>query len=145
MTLDIATPGRQPGHSSEEATAAEMKFAGHYLNLFGMFLLVVGVVSNLKSSGAGTGLLETLLGVALGLVLLGAGEYSASRGDGRYSHPLLTGGFCLLFLAICSAHFRHSLIGLEALFGWLLLVVIASNASVFRHDSKLIGNVMLTV
>ena len=50
MTLDIATPGRQPGHSSEQATAAEMKFAGHYLNLFGMFLLVVGVVSNLKSS-----------------------------------------------------------------------------------------------
>ena len=145
MTLDLAASGRQPGHSSEQATAAEMKFAGHYLNLVGMFLLVLGVVSNLKSAGTSDGVLETALGVALGLVLLGAGEYSVHRGEGRYSHPLLTGGFCLLFLTVCSAHFRHGLISLEALFGWLLLVVIGSNASVFRHNSKLIGNVMLTI
>jgi predicted membrane protein DUF2339 len=129
----------------EQATVAEMKFAGHYLNFFGMFLLVVGIVSYFKSTGASNGLLETMLGAALGLVLLGAGEYFFGQGYSNYSHPLLTGGFCLLFFAVCSGHFRHGLMGQEAMFGWLLLVVVASNASVFRHDSKLIGNVMLTV
>jgi hypothetical protein len=145
MTLEITDPGLHPGDSYERASLAEMKFAGHYLNFFGMFLLVVGVVSYFKSSGASNGLLETALGAALGLVLVGAGEYFSSNGHTRYSHPLILGGFCLLFFAACSGHFRHSLMSQEALFAWLLLVVVGSNASVFRHDSKLIGNVMLTV
>ena len=132
-------------HRSERASRAEMLFAGHYLNIFGILLLVTGLASYLKSSGASSGMLESMLGGALGVVLLIIGEYFYRKGLKQYSHPVLTGGFCLLFFTACSAHFRHELMGQETLFALLLPLVICSNASVFRYDSKMIGNVMLVV
>jgi uncharacterized membrane protein len=141
----VSNPGR------ERASSAEMKFAGHYLNLAGILLLLIGLVSYLKSadptgvSSLPTGVLESLLGAGLGLVLLIAGEYLFRKGLQQFSHPLLTAGFCLLFFVSSSAHFRHQLLDESSLFILLLALVISSNASVFRYDSKLIGNVMSVV
>lgn len=151
MTLDLINevddtePKLSTIHKSERASKAEMLFAGHYLNIFGILLLLTGLVSYFKSSGASSGLLESMLGGALGVVLLVIGEYFFRNGLKQYSHPVLTGGFCLLFFTACSAHFRHDLMGQETLFALLLPLVVCSNASVFRYDSRMIGNVMLVV
>lgn len=129
----------------DRASRVEMAFAGHYLNLGGLLLLLSGLVSYLKSSGASNGAVESGLGAALGLVLLLAGELLYRKGLEQYSHPLLTGGFCLLFFSACASHFLFNLVGQGTLFGLLTMVVVCSNASVFRYNSKLIGNVMLVV
>lgn len=129
----------------DRASRAEMLFAGHYLNLAGLLLLLTGLVSFIKSSGASSGVVESMLATTLGVVLLLAGEVFFRRGLTQYSHPLLTGGFCLLFFNACAAHFLFSLIGQGTLFALLVTIVVGSNASVFRYDSKLIGNVMLAV
>jgi Predicted membrane protein (DUF2339) len=150
-SLDTSTPEFSSNHRGERASDGEMRFAGHYLNLAGILLLLTGLVSYLKSaapSGGSTlpaGILESLLGAGLGLVLLIAGEYLYRKGLQQFSHPLLTAGFCLLFFVACSAHFRHQLLDESSLFILLLAFVVASNASVFRYDSKLIGNVMSVV
>jgi hypothetical protein len=150
-SLDSPQPKFVPNPGRERASTAEMKFAGHYLNLAGILLLLVGLVSYLKSaspsggSSLPAGVLESFLGAGLGLVLLVAGEYLFRKGLQQFSHPLLTAGFCLLFFVSCSAHFRHQLLDESSLFIFLLALVVASNASVFRYDSKLIGNVMSVV
>lgn len=148
---DDAMKTARPIKADERASRAEMKFAGYYLNLGGVLLLLVGLVSYLKSAAPGgfsamaSGTLETLLGAGLGLVLLVAGELFHQKKNGSFGHPISTAGFCLLFFVICSAHFRHNLIGGAALFMLLLPLVFASNASVFRYDSKLLGNAMSVV
>jgi hypothetical protein len=121
-----------------------MLFAGQYLNLFGVILLLTGLASYLKSTDIATGVIQTLLGGALGLVFLVAGEVLHRRGQ-QFSQPLVMGGYVLLFFVVCSAHFRYGLIGQASLFLCLLPLVIGSVISVFRYDSKLIGNAMLVV
>lgn len=141
MTIETAL-------KTERASTAEMKFAGHYLNLAGILLVLVGLSSYLKStetaSGA-SGIVESALAAGLGIALLLAGENFFRKSMEQFAHPLLTGGFCLLFFAVTSAHFRYGLIGQITLFALLLVLVVGSNASVFRYDSKLLGNVMLVV
>ena len=43
----------RPIRADERASRAEMKFAGYYLNLGGVLLLLVGLVSYLKSAAPG--------------------------------------------------------------------------------------------
>mgnify|MGYP000501190060 CR=1 FL=1 len=79
---DDAMTTARPVKADERASRAEMKFAGYYLNLGGVLLLLVGLVSYLKTASPGgfsaisSGTVETLLGAGLGLVLLVAGEVS---------------------------------------------------------------------
>lgn len=131
--------------NAERASRAEMLFAGHYLNLFGVLLLLTGLTSYLKSAvGASTGLPQTLLGGALGVFLLIAGELFYRKGQ-QFFQPLVMGGYTLLFLVASAAHFRYELTSQTGLFLTLLPLVVGSVASAFRYDSKLIGNAMLVV
>ena len=131
--------------SSENASGFEMTFGGHYLNIGGVLLLLAGLVSFLKSASPSGSVPASALAFGLGLALLMAGENYFRKGLQQFSHPLLTGGFSLLFLSVCVAHFRDHLIGQGMLFALLVPIVILSNVSVFRYNSKLIGHAMLVL
>lgn len=130
---------------SEQASSAEFQFAGNYLNLFGILLLITGLGNYIRSAGAPFGLLEVLLSGGLGTTLLAGGAYMYSRGLAQYSKPLLAAGLCLNFFSLCSAHFRHHFLSQSALFLGLLLLVVVANLAAFKLDAKIIGSAMLLV
>lgn len=131
--------------NTERASQAELQFAGNYLNLLGLLLLLIGLGSYIRSAGAPFGLLEVLLSGGLGTVLLVGGAYLYTCGLTQYSKPLLAAGLCLDFFSLCSAHFRHQFISQGALFLGLLCLVVIANLAAFKLDAKIIGTAMLIV
>lgn len=127
----------------ERASQAELLFAGHYLNIFGIVLLMLGLASYIRNSGAPFGLLEVLLPGGLGLALLAAGANFYLKGMKEFAQPMLAAGLCLDFFAVCSAHFRHHMISQGVLFGCMLMLVVIANIAAFRLNAKIIGTAML--
>lgn len=129
----------------EIASQAELLFAGHYLNLFGVLLLILGLGSYIRTSGAPFGLLEVLISGGLGLALLAAGANFTRTGLVGFAQPLVAAGLCLDFFAVCSAHFRHHLINQATLFIALLVLVVVAFFTALKLNAKLIGIAMLAV
>ena len=140
-------PRRLPVYGySEKASAAEMTFAGHYLNLLGILLITLGGLASLHVSGrVSGGALPSLLGLLLGGGLLVSGHRLHRRGERAYAEPLLAGGGSILLLSVVGAHFHYHVLGLPAMAAALFALLGWSGWAVLAYDSRLIGNGTLAV
>lgn len=140
-------PGRVPPawrRLSEGLTGLEVKFAGVYLNLVGVFCLLVGFILFFRFISAELrGLFQVGIGTAIGLALVVFGDYYHRHRTSGLSQPLLAGGFSILFFTICAGHFFYNLFNQAVLFALILAWVIWTGYSIFKYDSKLIGNLVL--
>lgn len=145
--VSLPSPDAKTAYS-EMASAAEMQFAGHYLNLVGLAMLGVGILSYLKVSGVTAratsgGFLQCLLGLSVGLFLSWAGDRLHRQGQRTYAHPLLAGGIAILTVTIATAYFYFHLIPLPVLALACFAIVSWSGLAAMRYDSAPIGICML--
>lgn len=145
--IALPSPDRPVGYT-EKASQAEMLFAGHYLNLAGLALLSVGLLSYLKVSGltaraTSGGALQCVLGLAVGLFLSWAGDRLYGQGQRAYALPLLTCGIGILGITTATAHFIFHLLPMWALVLVSFAIVSWSGLAAIRYDSPMIGGCML--
>lgn len=141
----ITTLPAQPVYS-EKASRAEMEVGGYYLNVAGIIFLVIGLVFFLKMKVLGlfsAGVLQVLAGAAAGAGLIVLGDRAFRTNMQKYGHPLIAGGFSILFITVCAAYFHYHLLAQGLFFVFITALVAGSGISVFRYDSKLIGNLTL--
>jgi hypothetical protein len=147
LAIEPAAPAGEPRKTyTEKASRVEMEFAGTYLNLIGIIFLIVGIVIYLSMQLYNTltsGIGQSITGVALGLLLVFVGHYLYQKNMQKFAHPLIGGGFCIIFFALCASYFHYHLIKEWMLFLAIFITVAWSGISIFKYDSKLIGNGML--
>lgn len=130
--------------STQTASRAEMRFAGHYLNWAGIALLLVGMLSLLRTTGwTDSGWLQCALGMGLGVFLSWAGDRAHRQGLTSYAHPMLAAGSSLMLLTLGAARAYFHLIptpfamlGTFALVSW-------SGVAALRYRSPWLGAYLL--
>lgn len=145
--VDLPSLDAKPAYT-EKASHAEMTFAGHYLNLAGLVLLTMGMLSYLRVSGiteAATsgGLLQSCLGAGLGLFLSWSGDRLHRQGQRSYALPLLATGIAILTVTISASHFYFHLLPISGLAVAQFAIVSWAGLAAIRYDSPLIGGCML--
>lgn len=145
--VSLPSPDFSPGYT-EKASATEMLFAGHYLNLAGLGLLSVGLLSYLRVSGltaraTSSGILPCLVGLAVGLLLSWAGDRLFRQGQRTYALPLLTCGIAILGLTAATASLVFHLLPMPALAIASFAIVSWSGLAAIRYDSPAMGACML--
>ncbi|MDQ7822330.1 MAG: DUF2339 domain-containing protein [Candidatus Eremiobacteraeota bacterium] len=128
---------------TEKASRMEMEFAGTWLNFTGIIFLIIGIITYLTITLRSAGLLQAIGGIGLGLLLVFIGHYLYQKNMQKFAHPLIGGGFCILFFTVCASYFYYHIIGSYVLFCSIFAIVAWSGISIFKYDSKLIGNGML--
>ncbi|MYA62191.1 MAG: DUF2339 domain-containing protein [Dehalococcoidia bacterium] len=81
---------------------------------------------------------RVILGAAVGLALLGGGEY-AQRRVPRWAQPVTAGGTAILYLSIYAAFGLYDLIPPDAAFALLAVVVAVASLLALRYESMVIG------
>lgn len=115
----------------------EWLLGGNWLARIGSFALVIGVGFFLKLAFDNNWIGETgrvALGFALGLALLGAGEYTQRRYP-IWSQPITGGGIAILYLAIFAAFAFYGLILPLLALGLALLVTATAAGLALRYES----------
>jgi uncharacterized membrane protein len=115
----------------------EWLLGGNWLARIGSFALVIGVGFFLKLAFDSNWIGETgrvALGFALGLALLGAGEYWQRRYP-IWSQPITGGGIAILYLAIFAAFSFYGLIPPLLALGLALLVTVTAAGLALRYES----------
>lgn len=141
----------KPRPYSEKASSFEMELAGNWLNLAGIILVTVGFIFCLRQALESTqsmhrGLLEVLLGGALGAFLILQGDRLHWKKMGNLGQSLVGGGFCILFLTVSAAYFYYHLIGSALILSLLIFAIVtASGITMFRYDSKIIAGITLFI
>ncbi|MCL5037064.1 MAG: DUF2339 domain-containing protein [Chloroflexi bacterium] len=129
---------------SRKLTKFEVEFAGIYLNILGIILLLVGFVLFFRYiAPALQGLFQVGIGGVIGLVLLVLGDNFYRRDKNLYAQAFMAGGFAMLFFSICAGFFFYNLFNQVILFGLILAWVITAGLSIFRYNSKFIALLVL--
>ena len=130
---------------TEKASKIEMEFAGTWLNFTGIIFLIIGIIFYLTTALKEThyGIAQTISGISLGLLLVFIGHYLYQKNMQKFAHPLIAGGFCINFFTLCASYFHYQIIPLWVLSITVFITIAWSGISIFKYDSKLIGNGML--
>ncbi|MHC9539554.1 MAG: DUF2339 domain-containing protein [Vulcanimicrobiota bacterium] len=130
---------------TEKASKIEMEFAGTWLNFTGILFLIIGIIFYLTTTLKDThyGIAQTISGISLGLLLVFIGHYLYQKNMQKFAHPLIAGGFCITFFTLCASYFHYHIINQWMLFFTIFITIAWSGISIFKYDSKLIGNGML--
>lgn len=130
--------------SSQAASPAEMRFAGHYLNWAGIALVVVGMLSFLRTTGfTDSGWLQCSLGLLLGIFLSWAGDRAHRQGLTSYAHPMLASGSSLLLLTLGAARAYFHLIPTAVMVLGTFALVAWSGVAAVRYRSPWLGGYLL--
>ncbi|MBN9419493.1 MAG: DUF2339 domain-containing protein [Candidatus Eremiobacteraeota bacterium] len=125
--------------STQTASRAEMRFAGHYLNWAGIALLLVGMLSLLRTTGwTDSRPLQCLGAAVLGCFLSWAGDRAHRQGLTAYAHPMLAAGSTLLLLTLGAAPLA---VAAKAI-GTFVLVIWTGFAAI-RYRSPWLGGYLL--
>jgi len=130
---------------TEKASKMEMEFAGTWLNFAGIIFLIIGIIIYLTIAlkDVTYGITQTISGISLGLLLVLTGHYLFQKNMQKFAHPLIGGGFCITFFTLCAAYFHYHIMPQLLFFITIFITIAWSGISIFKYDSKLIGNGML--
>lgn len=109
----------------------------NWFAIIGAIALALGAAFFLRLAFENNWIGETgrvLMGLVGGLILLGAGEYTARRIP-RWSQPVTGGGISILYLSIYAAFGFYQLISPIAALAFLLLVVAIAGLLAIRYES----------
>ena len=113
----------------------------NWFAIIGAVALTIGVGFFLKLAFDNDWIGETgriVLGIAAGLTLLGAGEYTERRYP-RWAQPVTAGGITVLYLSIYAGFALYDLTGGLLTFSFLTLVVLLSALLALRYESLVIA------
>ena len=137
MTAGVEDTPPNEGRPAMQDWDWEQIIGGNWLARVGVLAVIIGVAFFLKLAfdndwigPAG----RVALGIAGGLVMLGAGEFWHKRYPG-YAQALSGGGIGLLYLATFAASAIYGLVGLYPAVAFLLLVSAASAVLALRYES----------
>ena len=119
----------------------EQTLGRNWFAIVGALAVVLGIGFFLKLAFDNNWINDTgrvILGVAVGLALLGGGEY-AQRRVPRWAQPVTAGGAAILYLSIYAAFGLYDLIPLDAAFALLAVVVAVASMLALRCESIVIG------
>lgn len=130
--------------STQAASRAEMRFAGLYLNWAGIALLLLGMLSLLRTTGwTDSGWLQCALGALLGVFLSWAGDRAHRQGLASYAHPMLAAGSSLLLLTLGAARAYFHLIPTPVAMLGTFALVCWSGVAALRYRSPWLGAYLL--
>ena len=119
----------------------EQVLGRNWFAIIGALALVLGLGFFLKLSFDNNWIGDTeriLLGIAVGMALLGAGEYARRRVP-FWSQAVTAGGAAILYLSIYAAFALYQLIRPDAAFLFLAVVVGMAGLLAIRYESIVIG------
>ena len=119
----------------------EQTLGRNWFAIVGALAVVLGIGFFLKLAFDNNWINDTgrvILGVAVGLALLGGGEY-AQRRVPRWAQPVTAGGAAILYLSIYAAFGLYELIPPDAAFALLAVVVAVASLLALRYESIVIG------
>ena len=119
----------------------EQTLGRNWFAIVGALAVVLGIGFFLKLAFDNNWINDTgrvALGVAVGLALLGGGEY-AQRRVPRWAQPVTAGGAAILYLSIYAAFGLYELIPPDAAFALLAVVVAVASLLALRYESMVIG------
>ncbi len=148
-------PAETPAHPRQVADTGELRLpfrdmpsvdwervlGRNWLAIIGALALAVGIGFFLKLSFDNNWIGDTgriLLGLGVGAVLVGLGEYT-SRRTPIWSQAVTAGGTATLYLSIYAAYALYELVRPELAFLALGGVVALAGALAIRYDSRVIG------
>jgi uncharacterized membrane protein len=138
-----AGPGSPP-ESTVLQTASwnwEWLVGGNWLARIGILAVIIGVGFFLKLAFDNEWIGETgrvVLGLAIGLGLLGAGEFW-QRKYPIWSQPVTGGGIAILYLSVFAAFSLYELIPAWAALGFSMLVTLAAAGLAVRYEARSIA------
>ena len=119
----------------------EQTLGRNWFAIVGALAVVLGIGFFLKLAFDNDWINDTgrvILGAAVGLALLGGGEY-AQRRVPRWAQPVTAGGAAILYLSIYAAFGLYELIPPDAAFALLAVVVAVASLLALRYESIVIG------
>ncbi len=119
----------------------EQTLGRNWFAIVGALAVVLGIGFFLKLAFDNNWINDTgrvALGVAVGLALLGGGEY-AQRRVPRWAQPVTAGGAAILYLSIYAAFGLYDLIPPDVAFALLAVVVAVASLLALRYESMVIG------
>ena len=119
----------------------EWLLGGNWLGRVGIVTLIIGVGFFLKLAFDNNWIGETgrvVLGVALGLALLGGGEYWRSKYP-VWAQTLTGGGIAALYLSIFAAFALYDLLPALVALGFFFLVTITASGLALRYEARAIA------
>ncbi len=119
----------------------EQTLGRNWFAIVGALAVVLGIGFFLKLAFDNNWINDTgrvALGVAVGLALLGGGEY-AQRRVPRWAQPVTAGGAAILYLSIYAAFGLYELIPPDVAFALLAVVVAVASLLALRYESMIIG------
>ena len=139
-----AEQGGPPSQSTKLQAASwnwEWLVGGNWLARVGILAVVIGIGFFLKLAFDNDWIGETgrvVLGLAIGLGLLGAGEFWRRKYP-VWSQPVTGGGIAVLYLSIFAAYSLYELIPAWYALGFSLLVTLAAAGLAIRYEARSIA------
>jgi len=121
---------------------SEEKLAGTWFNRLGILAIMLAVAFFLKWSFDNHLIGELgriVIGLVLGLVFLGTGEYFQRKNYHIYGQGFTGGGIAILYFSIFSAFNFYHLISQPVAFALMVLITLAASLLAVRYDSPAVG------
>ncbi len=119
----------EPSRHPPAGVGIEERIGKIWLNRIGAVILLLGVAFFVKYSfdqGWISATLRVCMGGAVGLALIGVGEYSLLKGKKPFAAGVLGAGVAVLYFSAFAAHYFYHLISTETTFGLLCFVTLLS-------------------
>ncbi len=135
--------GGPPGSLPDVLTSREWEWllGGNWLARIGILALIFGIGFFLKLAFDNDWIGETgrvVLGLAVGVALLGGGEYWSRRYD-AWAQAVTGGGIAILYLSIFAAFALYDLVPALGALGFSFLVTLAAAGLALRYESRAIA------
>jgi Predicted membrane protein len=132
----------KPEEKKTSHRMSEEKLAGTLFNRLGILAIMVAAVFFFKWSFDNNLIGELgriVIGIIVGLLFIGAGEYFQRRNFNKYAQGLTGGGVAILYFAIYTSFNFYHLLSQPVAFIIMVLITLAASLLAIRYDAITIG------